>query len=485
MVKKTSIGDEWSDRLVTNAIVVERYGGTISREALGILYQLEEELERRLRLSGLSSARAPLRRRRAEELLKRVQAVISKHYGMASKVLDKGLVDLSKLQTKAVIEMGEDIFKAKVIRNSLTAAASKSLVKDAMFMGNPATEWWATQANGLRHRFATQVRIGVANGEGIEDIVKRIRGGPTGRRRVLIIDGRRRLLPEMSSGVMDLSAAQARALVRTAVHTISQHALYESFFLNEDTIEGIQALATLDERTTEICIARDHAMWFLKTGKPMPGSRYKGDFPGPTPWHWQCRTILVPKMRTWASMVDDPELAREVKRALDDMPEAKRASVDGPVKDLPYEEWLKTKPEAFQIDVLGPARWKLWKDGKIGLHQLIDFEGNVLTLGELRARITGDAAAAVARTLERSAQRLDRAELAAAQAVSPTAKKRAATRLTTVLKDHLGLLEKEMADALEIGATAAHLESLRKTINAVRKKLGMSAMRKSEISRTA
>ena len=65
MVKKTSIGDEWSDRLVTNAIVVERYGGTISREALGILYQLEEELERQLTGSGAHPHELRLRASRA------------------------------------------------------------------------------------------------------------------------------------------------------------------------------------------------------------------------------------------------------------------------------------------------------------------------------------------------------------------------------------------------------------------------------------
>jgi hypothetical protein len=51
---------------------------------------------------------------------------------------------------------------------------------------------------------------------------------------------------------------------------------------------------------------------------------------------------------------------------------------------LTYEDWLKTKSEAFQKEVLGPGKWELWQKGQIRLRDLIDQRGRPLTLEELK-----------------------------------------------------------------------------------------------------
>jgi hypothetical protein len=59
--------------------------------------------------------------------------------------------------------------------------------------------------------------------------------------------------------------------------------------------------------------------------------------------------------------------------------------MDGQVaQTLTYEDWLKTKSERFQKEVLGPGKWALWQKGQIGLKDLIDQRGRPLTLEKLK-----------------------------------------------------------------------------------------------------
>ena len=67
-----------------------------------------------------------------------------------------------------------------------------------------------------------------------------------------------------------------------------------------------------------------------------------------------------------------------------------RASMDGEVPaDTTYSDFLNSKGEEFQKDVLGEGRWRLWKDGKLDLRDMLDQRGNPISLAELRRRYGG------------------------------------------------------------------------------------------------
>ena len=56
----------------------------------------------------------------------------------------------------------------------------------------------------------------------------------------------------------------------------------------------------------------------------------------------------------------------------------------GTVPDkLTYDEWLRDQPAAFQDDVLGPSRGKLFRQGA-KLDKFVDNSGKTLTLEQLR-----------------------------------------------------------------------------------------------------
>jgi hypothetical protein len=66
------------------------------------------------------------------------------------------------------------------------------------------------------------------------------------------------------------------------------------------------------------------------------------------------------------------------------IPEGKRASMDGPVDKQSYIQWLSKQSKARQLEVLGPGKYKLWKEGKISLKDMIDQRNRPLTVAELK-----------------------------------------------------------------------------------------------------
>jgi len=63
------------------------------------------------------------------------------------------------------------------------------------------------------------------------------------------------------------------------------------------------------------------------------------------------------------------------------------ASMDGLVPDtLSYEECLKTKPESFQLEILGPTKHRLWKKSKLAFTDMVDQSHNPLTISELQRK---------------------------------------------------------------------------------------------------
>lgn len=150
---------------------------------------------------------------------------------------------------------------------------------------------------------------------------------------------------------------------------------------------------------TKICIAYSGKRWRLPDYEPI-GHRLP--YNNGCPRHWNCRSTIVPGLPAFAQLgdpmgkkdsaraeklfrsrlrdqgMDDQTIKRAMMRA--------QASMDGYVpEDLDYSSWLKTKSEEFQKKVLGPARWQMWKDGKITLTELVSGEGDPLTIDQLKA----------------------------------------------------------------------------------------------------
>jgi hypothetical protein len=295
------------------------------------------------------------------------------------------LTNIARMSAKAASQMIDTVFTVNIAQPTLTKADLKALTNGLLIQGKPAQEWWTTQDEKTQDSYAREMRMGIAAGESTDKLIARIIGKPTGKT-VTVIDpktNKPKKVKEYTGGVMGISRNEADSLVRTSAQSTANAALLETYQENSDLLIGIAAFVTLDNRTTLTCISRDGAAWDME-GNPLPDSPRQEPYPGPPPWHWRCRTVQTPITKSWDQLQADRGLDRRQRKALSTVPASQRASMDGRVPaKLDYEKWLKSKPEKFQKQVLGPARWRLWSDGKITAAQLTDFSGNPLSVEEL------------------------------------------------------------------------------------------------------
>ncbi len=140
--------------------------------------------------------------------------------------------------------------------------------------------------------------------------------------------------------------------MRTAATTESNAAREETF--RELGIERWRFVATLDSRTTILCASLDGKTYPVGEG-PMP------------PLHPNCRSTAVP--------------------FFDEEPEGTRAAFDGQVDaNVTFEEWLQTRPQAEQDEMLGKTKAAAWRRGDITLQQMLGRDLQPLTLEELRQK---------------------------------------------------------------------------------------------------
>ena len=149
-----------------------------------------------------------------------------------------------------------------------------------------------------------------------------------------------------------------------------------------------------------ICLAYGHKMWTLDGHHPIGHSLpYKHGVPR----HPRCRSTEVAILKSWSELAGRtiPDTDGETMDTLfrqklrdrgwseDRIAKAQtrtQASMDGSIsRDISFQEFLDRKGPAFQDEVLGPEKAKLYRAGIVrDLSRLLDTRGNPLTLTQLR-----------------------------------------------------------------------------------------------------
>lgn len=376
-----AFNDDIAGEVVEQRLGIMRLEAGIRQVVLGVLYRLRAELEEELRAADVAGvARLDHRRLRAEKLVGKIRSLVSGSYVELRGSLTRELRDLASFVGEDFKDRFEALLQGE-FKLHLPSASELRAMADETILGGTAKEWWGQQAEQTRLNFAREVRTGVALGETTPEITARVLGKRTGQFTSVVVEEELVRVPVYAQGILEGSVRNARTLVRTAVQNVSNQALWKTYQENADVLRGVQAQVTLDGRTSDICISRSGASWDVETGKPLPESPRQEPFPGPPPWHFNCRTILVPVTKSWEALS-----AGRLKPGLSTVPDSVQASMDGEVAgDLTFERWLGSKSPEFGRRVLGSSRYGLWQEGKIGLAQLVDQSGRPLTLQQLRA----------------------------------------------------------------------------------------------------
>jgi hypothetical protein len=335
-----------ADKILGHQISLMRFSAGEKKKVFSLFLQMQMELKAKLQ-NGLTS----YEKERITKLLKECTAIINGFYSDVQSEFD--FVGLAKAEaaasTKAMASIG--------LNPSIpTAAVLKAMVSDTLLTGAPLKDWWAKQAEDTAFKFASQVRQGVAQGETLQQIITRVVGNP--RKGI--------------AGIMDIPQRNASTLVHDSIMQIANDAKMAVFRENADILKGVQQLSTLDSRTSAVCIAYSGAQWDLE-GNPINGTTLP--FDGGCPRHPNCRSIMVPITKSYR------ELGLDVDKEV-----GTRASDLGQVPaDMSFDAFLKRHDSAYQDELLGKGKAKMWREGKITLKDLVTQNGRPLTLAQLQA----------------------------------------------------------------------------------------------------
>lgn len=376
-----AVADDFAQDAITFAVLLSRYEAGVQKAVRDRYELLIADLRTLVQEFGDEVTTAAGRVPAMNRLISRANGTIDLATNQMEALLGEELTSLAETVTAGRVARWNAIAGGPAFA-ALTATTDLSrLVEDVWFVSTPLDEWWGRQATQMRRTFADTVRAGVLRQQSDSDIIKSLMGRRVGSRTVTSTTGIKRRVGVYGGGILsDVSRRNVGGLVRTAVHGITNSAIQKVYDANADVLRGMQTLITLDLRTSDLCMSRDQASWDME-GKPLPESPWQFQFPGPPPWHFRCRTILIPILKKFSELG-----ARLPPGAADQFSAGSRSALDGVVAaETSISEWLRAQSTADIDRALGPGRRKLWEAGAITLRQLANESGKSLTLGQLRA----------------------------------------------------------------------------------------------------
>lgn len=403
-----AFNDRVLNQLVHHNIDLLRFDAGTRRRIRAHLFQLQRELEQMLANVDFTNAR---RIQRVEDLLKQTDKILKTNYRGMRSTLGKDLKTLAGMEQDFAVGSMNNLFGVDIMSAALTPEKLAAIASNTNILGGPAKDWWARQAANTRHRFANEIRQGYLLGESTQDLVRRVRGTATGKRSIIeLADGTRKSVHVFEGGILQVSTREAEALVRTAVQSVANDVRLQTYAANSDVIGSVQALVTLDSRTSDICIAHGSRPdeWTLPDYEPVGGSTH---FTGPPPWHFNCRSSLIPITKSWKELAgqDATRKQQRIARVLDNnAPKRVRASMDGGApRGIGFDKWLKRQPASVQRELLGPTKLKLWKQGNLTLSQTLDQTGRPLTVKQFARNADRLSASSGARMARREVNLFD------------------------------------------------------------------------------
>ena len=225
----------------------------------------------------------------------------------------------------------------------------RSIVRERPFEGHVLKEFWGSLMDKAQEHLVGAVNLGLAAGETIPQITRRVRGTEEAG---------------FADGELERIRRGAAALARTAVTHVSAAAREDTYRENQDVVKGVLWVSTLDARTTPTCQTLDGKVFPVGEGQRPPA-------------HYGCRSTTTPILKSW----------KELGISLREAPAGTRASMNGQVPaKLTYQEWLEDQPRQVQDDVLGPTRGELFRERRLRVQDFVDERYRPMTLKEIRAR---------------------------------------------------------------------------------------------------
>jgi SPP1 gp7 family putative phage head morphogenesis protein len=327
------------------------------KKTLSLLEKADRDLSARIRdrLAKFPQGYSDFRSERWKALLADIKAARAE---ALSAVRGDLTPDLKELATHEAAVEAKAIKAAIPVQVDFAAVSVSQLAAIATqkpFLGHVLGDWFKDLERKDKAGIQRALQLGMAQGESIPDIMRRIAGSTENAFR---------------DGALAQTRRNLEAVTRTAVNEVSNAAREAMWDENADIVTALRWTATLDSRTTLICASRDGHLTPIGDHE-LPSDAIPLEPPGARPpAHFSCRSIMV-------AVLDGEEIAKTRPSVTPD----KIGPV--PAKTI-YSDWLKEQSDAFQDDVLGPERADLFRSGKLTLDQFVDHSGKEYTLDQLK-----------------------------------------------------------------------------------------------------
>jgi len=335
------------DLLLKRQINIGRYGEKKVRDILSLLNAADREILAKIAERGETKSFTGARLKR---FLKEIRSMIDATYGELHGTLQEEMLDFAEHSAEFAGSALASQLPVKWSPVSLSKEQLLAIVDDTPIAIGPEKrllleEIFQSMAAHKEEAIRGALRLGMVQGETVPEMIQRLRGTRAEQYRDGLLEGSRRSM----SGI-----------VRSVIQATNNNAVQAVYDKNSEVLNGWVYVATLDSRTCSVC--------FSKSGKQFDLGE------GPLPiLHVNCRCFQAPAIKSW----EEPEFGK-----------FQRASKGGPVDaDISFNDWLKGQDYDTQVELLGPARAKLFSDGKLTLDKFTDASGKLLSLDDLKQRI--------------------------------------------------------------------------------------------------
>ena len=341
-----SVNELIADRAIRHAVYLERYKSQVVNE---LLAQFNSKLEPALRAKiERSLRRLTLKSPKIRLFYQQNKDIIREQYKIMEAKLYDQLSDFSKVESAWLIKTMEAVSPVAIDFVSPNATMLKALARGQLMKGALLKDWFGRLSSDTAFAVNGAITEGMIQGEGIDAIVRRIKGTRAAKYR---------------DGILEAKRSHLRSVVRTGVSNVSHTARQMTYESNSDVVKAVEIIATLDTRTCLECMNLDGNVFPIGEGRRPP-------------FHFSCRCTDAPVLKSW----------RELGLDKDELTPSMRASMSGQVPATQtYPAWLKKQSVEIQNDALGIERAKMFRSGKLKLRQFIDRRNKPLTLKQLES----------------------------------------------------------------------------------------------------
>jgi SPP1 gp7 family putative phage head morphogenesis protein len=344
------------DAALLHAINLQRYSNSEVRAMLRVLNGADVELAARL---AAALERLPVESftvRRLDALLSGVWDMNDRLYRQLSLRTAQEMEQLAGVELNTLSATFTELLPAGQVTVGVPSTRQVWAAATARpFRGRLMADWFSTLAAQRQARIEVALRTGYVTGQTVDEMVRTVRGTRA--------EG-------YADGIINIDRRNAEAVVRTAVSHTAEVARQAFYAENRDLIKEEQWLSTLDNRTTDLCIARDGKLYTADDAHEPIGH----DLPwleGPGQIHWNCRSVSIPVINT-------------AKVLGFELPPVERAAMNGvAAPGTTYKEWLASQPASVQDQILGKKRGALYRAGDVSFGQFFNSRGEFKTLAQL------------------------------------------------------------------------------------------------------